>query len=90
MEKEVVQFEESILKFADAYHTHGPGAAESNNSSSNDGRPPIGTRASSEWQVEAAGVNRAVQILPGVKEFMESLPKGRYAVATSGGTTYGA
>ncbi|KIY71351.1 HAD-like protein [Cylindrobasidium torrendii FP15055 ss-10] len=87
MEKEVVKFEESILKFADAYHTHGPGAAECDNSSSNS-RPSISARASSQWQVEAAEINRSVQILPGVKEFMESLPKGRYAVATSGGTTY--
>jgi len=41
------------------------------------------------WQVEAAAVDRSVQILPGVKRMIDSLPKGRYAVATSGAKTYG-
>jgi hypothetical protein len=41
------------------------------------------------WQLEAAAIDRSVQILPGVKKMMDSLPKGRYAVATSGAKTYG-
>ena len=41
------------------------------------------------WQLEAAGVDRAVQILPGVKKIIDSIPAGRYAVATSGAKTYG-
>ncbi|KZT18596.1 HAD-like protein [Neolentinus lepideus HHB14362 ss-1] len=40
------------------------------------------------WQLEAASVNRSVKILPGVKKMIESLPAGRYAVATSGAKTY--
>ncbi|KAF8799445.1 HAD-like protein [Phlegmacium glaucopus] len=40
------------------------------------------------WQLEAASVDRAVQILPGVKKIMASIPAGRYAVATSGAKTY--
>ncbi|KDQ62733.1 hypothetical protein JAAARDRAFT_171334 [Jaapia argillacea MUCL 33604] len=40
------------------------------------------------WQLEAAGVDRSVRILPGVKRMIESLPDGRYAVATSGAKTY--
>ena len=41
------------------------------------------------WQLEAVGVDRSVRILPGVKEMMDSLPQGKYAVATSGAKTYG-
>jgi len=41
------------------------------------------------WQVEAAGVDRAVRILPGVRKMLDSIPHGRYAVATSGAKTYG-
>lgn len=41
------------------------------------------------WQVEAAGVDRSVSILPGVKRMMSSIPQGKYAVATSGAKTYG-
>lgn len=41
------------------------------------------------WQLEATEVDRAVQILPGVKRMMDSIPKGKYAVATSGAKTYG-
>lgn len=41
------------------------------------------------WQIEAAAVDRSVRILPGVKRVMDSLPAGRYAVATSGAKTYG-
>ncbi|KAF9019864.1 HAD-like protein [Hymenopellis radicata] len=40
------------------------------------------------WQLEAAGVDRSVRILPGVKRMMDSIPAGRYAVATSGAKTY--
>jgi len=40
------------------------------------------------WQLEAAGVDRSVRILPGVKRMMNSIPKGKYAVATSGAKTY--
>lgn len=43
-----------------------------------------------EWELEAAGVDRAVRILPGVKGLLASIPEGRYAVATSGAKTYGA
>ncbi|KAF8074110.1 HAD-like domain-containing protein [Lyophyllum atratum] len=40
------------------------------------------------WRVEAANVDRSVQILPGVKRLIRSIPSGRYAVATSGARTY--
>ncbi|KAI0031910.1 HAD-like protein [Vararia minispora EC-137] len=40
------------------------------------------------WQIEAASVDRSVQILPGVKKLMDSIPHGHYAVATSGAKTY--
>ncbi|KAJ7642445.1 HAD-like domain-containing protein [Mycena polygramma] len=40
------------------------------------------------WQLEAQSVDRAVRILPGVKRVMDSIPTGRYAVATSGAKTY--
>ena len=41
------------------------------------------------WQIEASAVDRSVQILPGVKRMISSIPDGRYAVATSGAKTYG-
>lgn len=41
------------------------------------------------WSVEADGVDRSIRILPGVKKMLESIPEGRYAVATSGAKTYG-
>ena len=41
------------------------------------------------WQIEAASVERAVRILPGVRKMIDSIPEGRYAVATSGAKTYG-
>lgn len=41
------------------------------------------------WQEEAAAVDRSVRILPGVKKMIQSIPDGRYAVATSGAKTYG-
>ncbi|THU92443.1 hypothetical protein K435DRAFT_780259 [Dendrothele bispora CBS 962.96] len=40
------------------------------------------------WQQEAAGVDRAVRILPGVKKMIQSIPSGKYAVAISGAKTY--
>lgn len=40
------------------------------------------------WQLEATAVDRSVRILPGVKKIIESIPAGRYAVATSGAKTY--
>lgn len=40
------------------------------------------------WQIEACAVDRSVRILPGVKKLMDSIPAGRYAVATSGAKTY--
>ena len=43
-----------------------------------------------ELELEAVRVDRAVRILPGVKALIESIPEGRYAVATSGAKTYGA
>jgi len=42
-----------------------------------------------EWQLEAASVDRAVKILPGVKRLIDSIPAGRYAVATSATKYYG-
>lgn len=42
----------------------------------------------SAWQIEACAVDRSVQILPGVKRMIDSIPSGRYAVATSGAKTY--
>lgn len=41
------------------------------------------------WQIEAATVDRSVRILPGVRRMIDSIPDGRYAVATSGAKTYG-
>jgi hypothetical protein len=41
------------------------------------------------WQLEAASVDRSIQILPGMKRIIDSIPAGRYAVATSGAKTYG-
>ena len=42
-----------------------------------------------EWQLEAASIDRAVQILPGVRRLIDSIPAGRYAVATSATTKFG-
>ena len=42
-----------------------------------------------QWELEAAAVDRAVRVLPGVKALLASIPEGRYAVATSGANTYG-
>ena len=35
------------------------------------------------WQLEAASVDRAIQILPGVKRIIDSISAGRYAIVTS-------
>lgn len=40
------------------------------------------------WEIEADGVDRSIHILPGVREMIDCLPDGRYAVATSGAKTY--
>ncbi|KAH7907805.1 HAD-like domain-containing protein [Hygrophoropsis aurantiaca] len=169
MDDEVQAFEESILFFADAYNTHGPGSQLNSPVDSPFSRTPIGSgyatpdlvmtpgssapssRASSfaaagsrrpsfasrlnsmltmsavpeagvygqgaqfdslimeedqediimfeteklkqqhrleAWQLEAASVDRSVRILPGVKKMMNSIPEGKYAVATSGAKTY--
>ncbi|THV03011.1 HAD-like protein [Dendrothele bispora CBS 962.96] len=47
-----------------------------------------GDESLEQWQIEAASVDRSVRILPGVKKMIDSLPEGRYAVATSGAKTY--
>ncbi|KAH8106671.1 HAD-like protein [Phellopilus nigrolimitatus] len=41
------------------------------------------------WETEADSVDRSIRILPGVKNMIECIPDGRYAVATSGANTYG-
>ncbi|KAJ3753049.1 HAD-like protein [Lentinula raphanica] len=164
MDSEVQDFENTILYFADAYKTHGPGSqrtspppysesavdsefatpsltpgssAPSSRASSfafdSSRRPSFASKLSSAlmmsavpeaevvgsadfedsymeenqmdiieqqwndkskihqlqaWQIEAAAVDRSVRILPGVKKMIESIPAGRYAVATSGAKTY--
>ncbi|KAH8106684.1 HAD-like protein [Phellopilus nigrolimitatus] len=40
------------------------------------------------WETEAEVVDRSIRILPGVKDMIECIPNGRYAVATSGAKTY--
>lgn len=40
------------------------------------------------WDAEEDLVDRSVQILPGVRRMIDSIPKGRYCVATSGAKTY--
>ncbi|KAH8112726.1 HAD-like protein [Phellopilus nigrolimitatus] len=40
------------------------------------------------WETEADSVDRSIRILPGVKDMIECIPDGRYAVATSGARTY--
>ncbi|KAH8112537.1 HAD-like protein [Phellopilus nigrolimitatus] len=39
-------------------------------------------------ETEAEAVDRSIRILPGVKDMIECIPDGRYAVATSGAKTY--
>lgn len=160
MEDAVQEFEESILFYADAYNTHGPGSrrnsaftstemtpdlspstsprkgsfsAESYSSSTPNSSTNSSRRSSfvdrlrsllsnvrvfddsqehggdgdvvfavpeecqvkeaihklESWQLEATTVDRSVQILPGVKRMLDSIPAGKYAVATSGAKTYG-
>ncbi|KAJ7603843.1 HAD-like domain-containing protein [Roridomyces roridus] len=147
MDSEVNDFEETILYYADAYNTHGPGSfantpvdsplgsgystpALSAGSSAPSSRAPsmvqsrrpsfasrlfnmlsmtapppeleeaiaeededegeraLRRHAFEAWQLEAQSVDRSVRILPGVKRVMDSIPAGRYAVATSGAKTY--
>lgn len=38
--------------------------------------------------VEADGVDRSIQILPGVRKMVDSISEGRYAVTTSDARTY--
>ncbi|KAG8755051.1 hypothetical protein FRC12_011002 [Ceratobasidium sp. 428] len=40
------------------------------------------------WNAEHELVDRSVRILPGVQSMIDSIPDGRYAVATSGAKTY--
>ncbi|KAH8112535.1 HAD-like protein [Phellopilus nigrolimitatus] len=40
------------------------------------------------WETEADAIDRSIRILPGVKDMIECIPDGRYAVATSGAKTY--
>ncbi|KAH8112573.1 HAD-like protein [Phellopilus nigrolimitatus] len=40
------------------------------------------------WETEADSADRSIRILPGVKDMIECIPNGRYAVATSGAKTY--
>ncbi|KAF7987027.1 hypothetical protein HWV62_137 [Athelia sp. TMB] len=56
--------------------------------SADTGKDKIAIHQLEAWQAEAAGVDRSVRILPGVKRMMASIPAGRYAVATSGAKTY--
>ncbi|KAG8702669.1 hypothetical protein FRC08_003333 [Ceratobasidium sp. 394] len=44
--------------------------------------------ARAAWDAEHQVVDRSVRILPGVRRMLDSIPKGRYAVATSGAKTY--
>ena len=162
MDNEVTAFEESILFFADAFRTYGPGSKSDTPVSSGAATPALTPGASTPsslassharsrsnsfvasqdirrpffivrlshmltkstlpeiqgvgledpvmekvhdsilgdehntikhelaaWQLEAISLDRAVQILPGVRSMMDSIPVGRYAVATSGTKTYG-
>lgn len=52
-------------------------------------QPDVKKQCLEAWQLEAASVDRSVRILPGVRKMIDSIPKGRYAVATSGAKTYG-
>jgi len=47
-------------------------------------------QSESEWELEAAAVDRSVRVLPVVKALLASIPDRRYAVATSRMKTYGA
>ncbi|KAI6014717.1 HAD-like domain-containing protein [Pisolithus microcarpus] len=73
--------EEGILSFETA-HSHAP---TTNLKAKSD---EVRQHQLEAWQIEAAGVDRSVRILPGVKRLMGSIPEGKYAVATSGAKTY--
>ncbi|KAI9454955.1 HAD-like domain-containing protein [Russula earlei] len=53
-----------------------------------DALSPAPEGRSRAWGLEADGVDGAVRILPGVKALLESIPTGRYAIATSGTRTH--
>ena len=60
-----------------------------------EGTPEISYEELSElveatWNLEEKIIDRSVKILPGVRRMIDSIPKGRYCVATSGAKTYGA
>ncbi|KAH8112548.1 HAD-like protein [Phellopilus nigrolimitatus] len=40
------------------------------------------------WETETDAVDRSIRILPGVRDMIDRIPDGRYAVATSGAKTY--
>ena len=46
-------------------------------------------RSLNAWQLEAETDDCAVQILPGVRKLIDSIPDGRYAVATSATKKFG-
>lgn len=46
-------------------------------------------QAKDDWEAEEDLVDMSVRILPGVRNMIDSLPEGQYAVATSGAKTYG-
>ena len=100
IDDEVTKLEESILFFSDAYRLYGPGShihhdhGENIQGNSSLPDPDIHDVVKDkdfleEWQLEAASVDRAIQILPGVKRIINSIPNGRYAVATSATKTFG-
>ncbi|KAH8112541.1 HAD-like protein [Phellopilus nigrolimitatus] len=49
---------------------------------------PVEADIEAAWETEADVVDRSIRILPGVKDMIECIPDGRYAVATSGAKTY--
>ena len=98
IENEVTKLEESILFFSDAYRLYGPGSHihHGENIPGNSSLPESDIHDVikdkeflEDWQLEAAKVDRAIQILPGVKRIIDSIPDGRYAVATSGTKIFG-
>ena len=98
IDDEVRKLDESILFFSDAYKLYGPGSHihHGENIQGNSSLPDSDIHDVvkdkyflEEWQLEAANVDRAIQILPGVKRIINSIPDGRYAVATSATKTFG-
>ncbi|KAH9985157.1 HAD-like domain-containing protein [Russula vinacea] len=90
----VEEFERSILFYADACALRRASRSSSFSllSDSDSNFESTASNSSVEWEPEleldAAEVDRAVRILPGVQSLLESIPEGRYAVATSGAKTY--